>query len=392
MKRPPPQITIKTRRIQSRRHSPIGFLRRRVGIPIARSHIRVEDLFMKRYLFMAMIMGTAIAMAFCLIHPFNSSLAASDELGPLSSGFVFEPTLAIPSSHASTVCQAPDGSILCAFYGGSAEAAPDVKIYLARLEAGKWSAPEAAVDTPGKPEGNPVLFVAPSGKLRLYFVTIHGFGWNWAKIKQTSSADSGRTWGPIETLRDKRGWMIRNHPVVLRDGRLIFPMYSENKWCSEFMVSSDGGESWRFLSETCSRPGNIQAALAELEDGTLYATMRVGGKGGNLWEARSSDRGETWEGPTRMELPNPNAGTDMIVLGSGDLLLAFNNDDRKRTPLSLALSSDEGRTWSIKDVETGKGEFSYPSLCQASDGVIHLTYTYKRETIKHLAFTEDWLR
>jgi predicted neuraminidase len=94
-----------------------------------------------------------------------------------------------------------------------------------------------------------------------------------------------------------------------------------------------------------------------------------------------------------MDLPNPNAGTDMIRLISGNLLLAFNNSKTGRTPLSLAISEDGGASWKVvKDVESDPGEYSYPSLCQGSDGVIHLTYTFRRETIKHVGFIEDWLK
>jgi predicted neuraminidase len=82
----------------------------------------------------------------------------------------------------------------------------------------------------------------------------------------------------------------------------------------------------------------------------------------------------------------------MIRLASGNLLLAFNNSDAKRSPLSLAVSADEGVSWTVvRDVETDPAEFSYPSLCQDANGIIHLSYTWRREAIKHVAFSEEWL-
>lgn len=314
--------------------------------------------------------------------------------GPLiDAGFIFKPTSELPSNHASTVEEMPDGSILCAWYSGKKEAADDVAVYASRYVEGKWSKPKVIADTPGKPEGNPVLFTDRSGKTWLFFVTIHGMGWTMAKVKYRTSADAGHTWGPVEMLREKNGWMTRNHPITLHDGRILLPLYSEVKWCSEFMILDHGGSAWKHVGKLCSRPGNIQAAVVELEDFSLYATMRTGGRGGKLWQTRSFDAGRTWSKAEQMELPNPNAGTDMIKLSSGRLLLAFNNSEKKRTPLSLAQSYDGGKTWHvIKDVESEPGKYSYPSLCLTKDGVIHLTYTYNRETIKHIAFTEMWLQ
>ncbi|HUT54832.1 MAG TPA: sialidase family protein [bacterium] len=337
--------------------------------------------------------GKGIMLA--LLLAVGAVTAGPDGAGLISSGFVFEPSAEYKSNHGSSVASMPDGSILCAWYSGTAEANPDVAIYASRFQAGKWSRPEVIADTPDKPEGNPVLFVDAKGRTWLFFVTIHGLGWNWAKIKYRTSEDSGHTWGPVTMFRDKRGWMTRNHPIILKDGRILLPLYSENKWCSEFMASVDNGATWEHLSEVCSKPGNIQAAVAELGDGSLYATMRTGARKGTgrLWRTRSSDGGRTWSAPELTALPNPNAGTDMIRLASGRLLLAFNNSADKRTPLSLAVSDDNGNSWRVvRDVETAPGEYSYPSLCQAGDGVIHLTYTYRRETIKHLAFTELWIK
>lgn len=316
------------------------------------------------------------------------------EDGLILSGLVFRPTERLPSNHGSIICQMPDGTVMCAWYAGSSEGADDVAIYGSRLEDGSWSKPRVIADTPGKSEGNPVLF-ADGEKSLLFYVTIHGLGWNWAKIKYRTSEDSGRTWGKVHVLRDKRGWMTRNHPVKLADGSIVLPLYSENKWCSEFMKSSDGGKSWEHTAEVCSNPGNIQASVVEISPGNLYATMRTGDswfKDKRVWEARSKDGGLTWSGPAQTALPNPNAGTDMIKLESGRLLLAFNNSEHDRTPLSLAVSENGGKSWKVvKDLETAPGEYSYPSLCKGKDGTVHISYTYKRESIKHVHFTEDWL-
>jgi len=78
--------------------------------------------------------------------------------------------------------------------------------------------------------------------------------------------------------------------------------------------------------------------------------------------------------------------------------MVFNNHNgttQPRSPLTVALSYDNGMTWPYhRDVQIHDddgahiGEYSYPSLLQtswsSSDGNdIHLAYTYDRETIKY---------
>lgn len=77
-----------------------------------------------------------------------------------------------------------------------------------------------------------------------------------------------------------------------------------------------------------------------------------------------------------------------------------------RAPLSLAISEDNGQTWAyIRDLETGDGfcltnnskeklnrEYSYPSIKQGDDGLLHITYTYFRQFIKYVRVPEEWVR
>lgn len=67
-------------------------------------------------------------------------------------------------------------------------------------------------------------------------------------------------------------------------------------------------------------------------------------------------------------------------------------ESESRSPLNLIQSTDDGETWDgLRTLEANPGEYSYPSIIQASDGAIHITYTYRRYTIKHVTFTEPWL-
>ena len=75
---------------------------------------------------------------------------------------------------------------------------------------------------------------------------------------------------------------------------------------------------------------------------------------------------------------------------NGTIALVYNHTKHGRTPLNLALSSDDGNTWGFPHVlEDAPGEFSYPAVIQSSDGMLHITYTWKRKRIKHVVINPD---
>jgi len=51
--------------------------------------------------------------------------------------------------------------------------------------------------------------------------------------------------------------------------------------------------------------------------------------------------------------------------------------------LNVAVSRD-GKVWEAALVlESEPGEYSYPAIIQSSDGRVHITYTWKRQRVKH---------
>ena len=109
-------------------------------------------------------------------------------------------------------------------------------------------------------------------------------------------------------------------------------------------------------------------------------------------QSESFDRGMTWSPAKLTEFKNPDAAISLRALRNGNLILAWNNQERGRSPLHIARSTDGGNTWSNPlMLESNPGEYSYPSVFQSSDGLIHVVYTYRRYSIKHVVLNEDWL-
>ncbi len=306
---------------------------------------------------------------------------------------IFAPGASGSQCHAATLCELADGELMAAWYAGTHEKARDVAIFAARKPTGAaWTPPCVLADTPGFSEGNPVLHRDAAGTLQLYYVTMRGDRWDTCQVKRQDSLDGGRTWGRPALLRAEEGWMTSNKPLTLADGTTLLPLYEEHG--AAFTLRIDDQGAWQRSNLVETPHGVIQPALAPLDDEQILMFLRsYEPSNGAIWQSVSDDDGRTWAAPVRTDLPNPNTRVDLQTLPSGALALAFNNTPRGRSPLALALSDDQGRTWSIRvDIETGDGEFSYPALYRTADGLCHLAYTHRRVNIVHVAFDEEWLR
>lgn len=291
-----------------------------------------------------------------------------------------------PMCHCATASVLPEGQIGAAWYAGTYERAPDEAILYARFdpEALIWGAPTVLVDTPGKADGNPVLWWDGAGPVWLFYVTIFGLHWHECKVFAAASPD-GVLWGPPTILREEWGWMTRARPLQA-DGQVLLPLYDERDWSAHVATWRDGKMGPRWGHVTMPR-GLIQPSLVPLGGGRIGMYLRPGSPGGSIWYSESNDGGMTWAYPSPTALPNPNSGLDAVRLRSGLLVLAYNDSPSRRTPLVLAISEDEGRSWSQQViVASGPGEFSYPVLLEGTDGRVHLLYTHLRQAIRHCVF------
>jgi predicted neuraminidase len=293
-----------------------------------------------------------------------------------------------PGCHASTVVETRAGQLLAAWFAGTDEGNDDVGIWVSRFEAGGWSQPvEVAngVMSPQKrfPCWNPVLFQPRQGPLVLFFkVGPRPDQW-WGEM--VTSDDDGRTWKGRRRLPPEVVGPIKDKPVQLEDGRILCPSSSENAgWRAHLEITKDL-ENWEVIGplNDPAKIGVIQPTILTYPDHRLQMLCRTRGQG-FIAQTWSPDGGRTWSEMTATTLPNPNSGIDAATLRDGRQLLVFNNTPHGRTPLNVAISRD-GKEWNVvRTLEDRPGEYSYPAVIQTSDGLVHITYTYRRQSIKHV--------
>ena len=320
----------------------------------------------------------------------TTSTFAAAQPGLLKSEFIFE-TAPFPQCHASTIAETKAG-LVAAWFGGTRERNPDVGIWLSRHVGDSWTPPVEVANGVGFstnrfPCWNPVLFQPKTGPLLLFYKVGPSPSTWWGML--TTSADGGKTWSKPRRLPDGILGPIKNKPVQLANGDILCPSSTEGEtgWRVHFERTSDLGQTWKSTPpiNDGKEISAIQPSILFYPGDRLQALGRT--KQGKIFEIWSSDVGKTWGKMTLTSLPNPNSGIDAVTLKDGRQLLVYNHNGtpKGRSPLNVAVSSD-GKEWQaalVLEDEPGS-EFSYPAVIQTSDGLVHITYTWKRWRIKHV--------
>jgi predicted neuraminidase len=330
--------------------------------------------------------------------------------------------------HASTIITAGP-RFLVAFFAGTAEGAPDNRIWLSTsADLITWSAPVCVDEGEEVAHWNPVLAHDPDGMLWLFYKKGPLIS-AWQTYFRTS-ADHGATWSPAAELvpSDAGGrGPVKNQPLTV--GRRWFAPSSleawgdapgETAWSGFVDISDDSGHSWTSVPVPVDRDrlrgaGIIQPSLWKDQRGGISLLFRS--SEGSAFLSRSAGGSEpevVFTEARPVGLPNNNSGLDVVALPGGRLVCAHNpvdGDWGPRCPLGLSISNDDGETWAyavtIEDgttpigdgpmptdgrslqpgaaaasgvVTTGQGEYSYPTLIVSGDRLV-VSYSWQRRGI-----------
>ena len=309
-----------------------------------------------------------------------------------------------PSCHSVTIVELENGDLLATYFGGTHERHPDVEIRLQRkTPGGQWSAPQSVAtviqnDTLRYPTWNPVIFQPDGGELMLYYKVGPSPKEWWGEY--ITSADNGYTWSSPRRLELPLLGPIKNKPIQLADGTLISGSSDERHgWRAHIERSTDKGHTWEFIGplNDGKKIAAIQPAFLQHGGDTIQVLCRTNGKNGNnrIVQACSYDAGKSWSEMTETTLPNNNSGIDAVTLLDGRHLLIYNHSTRNqenmghkgRGVINLAVSRD-GINWEaalvLDYIDQPEKQYSYPSMIQTADGLVHIVYTWHRQRIKHV--------
>jgi Neuraminidase (sialidase) len=205
------------------------------------------------------------------------------------------------------------------------------------------------------------------------------------RVMVQTSSDEGRTWGSPKQLSEDNKYtgLTNGRAIRLKSGRILLEAWhGGDSYC---YLSDDDGATWRESQRVQPKEGkSYEPACVELKDGRVMMLMRTGI--GGQFKSLSEDGGETWSEPVLSPLAGTAAPVSISrVPTTGDLLAIWNNNLGKdlpgnvgRTPLTAAISKDEGETWvQHKNIEEGTHDaWAYPAVTWVDGNALTTYFTY----------------
>ncbi|HUE72791.1 MAG TPA: sialidase family protein, partial [Pirellulaceae bacterium] len=214
------------------------------------------------------------------------------------------------------------------------------------------------------------------------------------------SDDDGKTFGEPLIITKEPGYHIMNNDRVtqLSSGRLICPVSTTpdifatggGHLICVCHYSDDGGKTWKQSADTVDQPGRgaMEPEVVELADGKLLMIIRT--QHGHIATSTSIDGGDHWSAPSKLPVEAPESpATIRTIPATGDLLLVWNKNYEpgvghggKRSPLTAAVSSDEGNTWRhVRHLEIDPFQsYAYTSILFHKDRVLLSYYVHDHKS------------
>jgi hypothetical protein len=258
------------------------------------------------------------------------------------------------------------------------------------------------------------LFCTAKGTIIASFMNLRQRNWTWKNELHDApgavlpayamrSVDGGRTWQDLQKLHDDWTGAIRDI-IQTKEGRIVIAaqkmLHNPGRHATITYWSDDEGKTWQAgntidLGGQGHHGGNMEPTLVELADGRVWMLIRT--NWGEFWSAWSHDGGRTWRVLEPSGIAASSAPAIVERLASGRLAMVWNQPypegktsfklsggdglwsetpvSNHREELSIAFSSDDGKSWTKPVVlarQPGKW-LSYPYLFEPEPGTLWLT-------------------
>ena len=285
---------------------------------------------------------------------------------------VYEHSKEYPRYSEGSILPLNDGTLLYAttqFIGSGSDFASARIIAKKSSDGGRtWSKPRVLQENTGKKNvmsatlrylAGPMHEKRPIGLFYLRKNTLSDL-----KAFLKVSHDNGKTFGPPIEITAPPGYHVMNNDriTILSSGRWLAPVAStpdvreSNHFVSTCFISDDQGKTWRQSKGSIdyAKRGAMEPEVFELKNGKVLMIFRT--QSGHIASSLSNDGGDHWSKPGSWGVRAPEApATLRRIPSTGDLMLIWNDNyepgadhSGKRTPLTVAISNDEGQTWNFK--------------------------------------------
>lgn len=197
----------------------------------------------------------------------------------------------------------------------------------------------------GSSSHNPMggMVEAPNGDLILAcsYDTSDGDAYSSAAV--IISDDGGDTWGAPSVIASGTTYdWTAGKPLVLKNGRILLPIISEDDDSVSMYASDDNGVTW--VSHGNGSELTYLRCMVELPNGNIVGAYVDSST--TFYSAVSTDGGLTWGGEVSIVAPSAmRYGFDLICLHNSDVLFGYSDNDTY-DPIKAYRSTDGGASWS----------------------------------------------
>jgi lysophospholipase L1-like esterase/predicted neuraminidase len=251
-----------------------------------------------------------------------------------------------------------------------------------------WSAEQEIARHADCQASHPSVLRTKDGTIHIFYLAFKT--WKWKDLNPTPEAqsdvytarstDDGKTWTAPQPIFDGYSGAT-NGAIETRDGKILVP-YSHyvndpGRLVSRVSISADGGKTWTLgtpidIGGAGDHEGALEPGLLELKDGRVWMLIRT--TRGQFWNSYSTDGGKTWTPAKAGSIDAPSAPGHMTRLSDGRIALVWNKKSKNRRELYVAVSADEGSTWSTPMAVARGKSTTYPFVIEGSPGELWIGY------------------